>query len=155
MRSMAARILPPTRMRRVKRTLLIALLFARALAADPIVIKAARMFDGKSDALLQNVVVTIDGGTITSISQGAAPVNAIDLGDVTLMPGLIDCHTHVALHAGDYDAQILRETPELRAIEATVSGRKMLEAGVTTIRDLGNEGSGDRKSTRLNSSHGY
>lgn len=46
------------------------------------------------------------------------------------------------LHRGDYDAQILRETPEFRAVYATASARATLEAGITTIRDLGNEGAG-------------
>lgn len=58
------------------------------------------------------------------------------------MPGLIDAHTHIVLHAGEYDAQILRETPEYRAIYATVNAKKTLESGITTIRDLGNEGAG-------------
>jgi imidazolonepropionase-like amidohydrolase len=119
------------------------LLLAPTAVADPIHIRAARMFDGRGDTLLQNVVVTVDGGKIVSIAQNQpASPSVMDLGDVTLMPGLIDCHTHIALQAGDYDAQILRETPELRAIRATLSARKTLDAGITTIRDLGNEGAG-------------
>ena len=59
-----------------------------------------------------------------------------------MLPGLVDAHTHLALHAGDYDQQILRESPELRTIHAVASARKTLDSGVTTVRDLGNEGAG-------------
>lgn len=108
-------------------------------------IRAARLFDGRAEKLQENVSVLVRGGKILSVGrdvpvpQGAA---VIDLGPLTLMPGLVDAHTHVVLHAGDYDAQILRETPEYRAIVATNTARLTLEAGVTTVRDLGNEGAG-------------
>lgn len=113
--------------------------------ADLTYIKAGRLFDGRSDKLLSNVVVIVQGqkilqvGTDLAIPSGA---NVLDLSDLTVMPGLIDAHTHIVLHAGDYDAQVLRETPEFRAIYATRSAKLTLEAGVTTIRDLGNEGAG-------------
>jgi imidazolonepropionase-like amidohydrolase len=108
-------------------------------------IKVRRLFDGRSDAVRENAAVIIRGGKIERVGANLpAPRGAVvyDLGDVTLMPGLIDAHTHVVLHAGDYDSQILRETPEYRAIVATNAARLTLEAGVTTIRDLGNEGAG-------------
>ncbi|HEX8098224.1 MAG TPA: amidohydrolase family protein [Pyrinomonadaceae bacterium] len=108
-------------------------------------IKAGKLFDGRSDTIQENVSVIVRGKQIAQVGKNLpvpAGATVIDLGDRTLMPGLIDAHTHVVLHAGDYDAQILRETPEYRAIYATVNARKTLEAGVTTIRDLGNEGAG-------------
>jgi imidazolonepropionase-like amidohydrolase len=121
----------------------IALLLASALHAQTTYITAARLFDGRSETLLTHPVIAVENGKIKSIATALPPnTNAIDLGDVTLMPGLIDCHTHIALHAGDSDQQTLRETPEYRAIRATVAARQTLESGVTTIRDLGNEGSG-------------
>jgi imidazolonepropionase-like amidohydrolase len=123
--------------------LAIVLLFALTTQAQVTAIKARRMFDGRSDALRENVVVVVEKGRIVSIGSSVpANVNVIDLGDRTLLPGLIDAHTHIALHSGDYDAQILRETPEYRTIVATINGRKTLESGITSIRDLGNEGSG-------------
>jgi imidazolonepropionase-like amidohydrolase len=121
-------------------------LLATTLHADPVYIKAAHLFDGRGDALRDRVVIVVDGGKITQVgSDVVIPANArvIDLGDRTVLPGLIDCHTHIVLHPGnDYDAQSLRETPEFRAIVATSNAKKTLEAGVTTIRDLGNESAG-------------
>ena len=119
---------------------------APATAATPpeTFLRARRFFDGKHE-LRENVVIAVRGGTIVEVgSELKIPPHAkvIDLGDRTLMPGLVDAHTHIALHAGDYDEQILRETPEFRALYASVNARKTLESGVTTIRDLGNEGSG-------------
>ncbi|HEX8720327.1 MAG TPA: amidohydrolase family protein [Pyrinomonadaceae bacterium] len=108
-------------------------------------IRAGRLFDGKSDGLRENVAVLVRGGKIEGVGRDLpVPAGAavVELGALTLMPGLVDAHTHVVLHAGDYDAQILRETPEYRAIVATNAARLTLEAGVTTVRDLGNEGAG-------------
>jgi imidazolonepropionase-like amidohydrolase len=108
-------------------------------------IRAARVFDGTSPGLQRAVVVLVQDGRILRVGT-ALPVPAgaevIDLGDRTLMPGLIDAHTHIMLHGGDADAQTLRETPEYRSIVATAAARATLECGVTTIRDVGNEGSG-------------
>jgi len=129
------------------------LLFRPAEATPPeaaptvspaVYLKAHRFFDGKHDPS-RNVVIVVQDGKITEVrSDGTVPPGArvIDLGNRTVMPGLIDAHTHIALHAGDYDGQILRETPEFRTLYAAANAQKTLLSGVTTIRDLGNEGSG-------------
>jgi imidazolonepropionase-like amidohydrolase len=118
---------------------------AQGPKAPPIVaVKAARLFDGKSDALQPHGVVLVQGpkilavGTDLSIPAGA---EVIDLGDATLSPGFIDAHTHLTGEStDDWKQQFVdgfrRELAE-RAIESTVHARKVLEAGFTTVRDVG------------------
>jgi imidazolonepropionase-like amidohydrolase len=88
--------------------------------------------------------VRVEGGTIVEVAEGAAPAaGALDLAGLWLVPGLIDLHTHLLLHAYDeapWDAQVLQESLELRTIRAVVHARTTLEAGFTTIRELGTEG---------------
>ncbi|HEY5908758.1 MAG TPA: amidohydrolase family protein [Vicinamibacteria bacterium] len=108
------------------------------------VLKAARIFDGRTDTLGQAAVVVVEGRTIKALGAGAAiPAGAtvLDLGDVTLLPGFIDAHTHLTGESGDnwyVDAvtQIRRTVPE-QALRATDYARRTLLAGFTTVRDVG------------------
>jgi imidazolonepropionase-like amidohydrolase len=108
------------------------------------VLKAARLFDGRSDQWVRNGVVVVAGGKIQAVGAGAAiPAGAqvVDLGDVTLMPGLIDCHTHLSFESSDDYARDtitrLRNDVAESAIRATANARRTLMAGFTTVRDLG------------------
>lgn len=112
---------------------------------DVIYIKAGKLFNGKDDAFRENVIIKIQGTQIISVQQDAplpADAAVIDLSNLTVLPGLIDTHTHIVLHPGNYENQIMKETPEYRAIYGTLNARATLEAGITTIRDAGNEGAG-------------
>jgi imidazolonepropionase-like amidohydrolase len=120
-------------------------------AARTYVIHAAHMIDGKSDAVQSDVLVLVQGDRIVAVglrSQVASrvPANAqtIELGGATILPGLIDNHTHVLLQgditSADYDEQLLKESIPYRAIRATAAARTSLMNGFTTIRDLETEG---------------
>jgi imidazolonepropionase-like amidohydrolase len=123
-------------------------LFAATLpAADrTYLLKAARLFDGKNDHVISPGLIVVTKDKIVAIGPNAAvPANAetIDLGDATLLPGLIDAHTHIAdPFERDYRSQELRllKVPvSERTLDALENMRKTIMAGVTTIRDLGSE----------------
>src|SRR5947208_13238194 len=128
----------------------VALLFATSLlAADApqavTVIRAARLIDGRGGAVVAPAVVVVRGNKIESVG-GAVPAGAqiIELGDVTLLPGLIDAHTHALLQgditAEDYDKQLFHESLPYRALRATKALKIALDHGFTTIRDVETEG---------------
>jgi len=113
-------------------------------AAKPVVIKAARMFDGKSERVVSPGLVIVADGKIVGVGAGAAlPLDSeiIDLGDATLLPGFIDAHTHLSDEGTDDWKQDtlnkFKKTVAERALEATVNARKTLLAGFTTVRDVG------------------
>ena len=119
------------------------LLIASAATAQTTVVKAARMFGGTSDSITRNAVIVIDGKRIAAISPASLPPNAriIDLGDVTLMPGFIDSHVHLTAESGDnwyldYFQGIMRQPAE-QALLATTYARKTIDAGFTTVRNVG------------------
>lgn len=117
-------------------------LFAQA-PAPVTAIKCGRFFDGKTMALQENVVVIVEGNRIKAVGTSLAipdGANVIDLGTATVMPGLIDTHTHMYLHGGDYNDNLLKKSFQYRAIWASVFARKTLMAGFTTIRDVETEG---------------
>ncbi len=108
------------------------------------VLKAARMFDGKSDALVKPGLVVVTGGKIVATGAGAsvpAGAEVIDLGDATLLPGFIDAHTHLTSESTDDWKQDaldgLEKTIAEQSLDATVFARKTLMAGFTTVRDVG------------------
>lgn len=123
-----------------------------ALPPTYTVIRAGTLIDGKSDSPRRNQLIVIHGNRIESVSDAAsakipAGASVIDLSNATVLPGLIDAHTHIFLQGedpaeGGYDANILKYPLSLRAARATVSVRRALEQGFTTLRDLETEGAG-------------
>jgi len=131
----------------MRKLLLLALLAFPAFAADKpaIYIRAARMIDGRGGAIVSPAAVTVAGNKIVAVG-GKAPDGAtvIDLGDVTLLPGLIDAHVHLLLQGDvtteDYDVQIFKESMAYRALRASRAAKIGLSHGFTTMRDLETEG---------------
>src|SRR5437899_3226851 len=130
---------------------IISLIVLPAERADqPIILKPARGFDGVANETHEGWVVVIRGDRIES----GGPANEIKLPDdaraiqlpgMTLLPGLIEAHSHLLLHPyneASWNDQVLKEPLALRVCRATNHARSTLLAGFTTIRDLGTEGAG-------------
>jgi imidazolonepropionase-like amidohydrolase len=116
------------------------------------VIRAGVLIDGESGSARRNQVIIIRGDRIAEVADAAkaripAGAEVIDLSQSTVLPGLIDAHTHIFLQGeepaqGGYDIQLLKYPLAYRAARATVSARRALEQGFTTLRDVETEGAG-------------
>jgi len=109
-----------------------------------IVVRAARMFDGRGERVVSPGVVVVAGGRIVAAGPNAAvPASAevIDLGDATLLPGFMDAHTHLSGEASDDwkqdELDALKKSASEQALDASVYAARTLLAGFTTVRDLG------------------
>jgi len=123
-----------------------------AFAADKvIVLKAAHLFDGKSKTLAQNAVVIVQGNKIVDAGSNLpipADAEVIDLGDATLSPGFMDGHTHLTNDYTNYNKERLEQIDlnvSEKALRATIYARATLEAGFTTVRDLGSRFPGSKE----------
>jgi imidazolonepropionase-like amidohydrolase len=113
--------------------------------AHPLVLRAARLLDVETGRMLEPAEVLIRGDRIAEIGAAVthpAGSETIDLGDRTLLPGLIDAHVHLFLHPGAEDLQTVEESVPQRTILAALAARDDLMAGFTAERDMGTEGAG-------------
>ncbi len=116
---------------------------AAAQAATPLLaVKAGRLIDPKAGTVVPNAVILVESGKVKAVGASAAiPAGAtvIDLSGLTVLPGLIDCHTHlVGDYANDSDPLTeLKESAANRAFESVPNARATLDAGFTTVRDVG------------------
>jgi imidazolonepropionase-like amidohydrolase len=125
---------------------------SKAAAHQVTAIRAGTLIDGKGDKARHDQVIVIRGNRIENIADASSAkipdgASVIDLSQKTVMPGLIDSHTHIFLQGedpakGGYDANILSAPLALRAARATVAARRALEQGFTTLRDVETEGAG-------------
>jgi imidazolonepropionase-like amidohydrolase len=127
------------------------LLAAAALAAGQqptVLIKTGRLLDVRKGSYLENASILIEGDRIKAVGSVSAPANAqvIDLGHSTVLPGLIDCHTHLMMRESPgpdgYLLTLATKSQAFRALEGAANARITLNAGFTSVRDVENEGSG-------------
>ena len=115
---------------------------AQTPAAQPVVVRAARMLDAAGGRIVPNATVVIEGDRITAVNPSSQPRNArtIDLGDVTLVPGFIDLHTHLGGEIGANSfVKPVTSTMADEALAAVGYGAKTVMAGFTTVRDFGGD----------------
>ena len=141
-------------MRASRVILLLYVLFATASAQQAafpkiIALRASRMLDVNSGSMVRNAVILIQDEKITAAGSSLkipADAQVVDLGDATLLPGLIDCHTHLMARVPDdpqgYALNLLTKSQAFRALEGAANARATLLAGFTAVRDVESEGSG-------------
>ncbi len=120
-------------------------MFAQAAGQKAIVLHAARLLEVETGRMLTPGEVLVQGERIIEAGQSvthAPEAQVIDLGDSTLMPGMIDAHVHLFLHPGAEDLQTVEESVPQRTITAVLAARDDLMAGFTAERDMGTEGAG-------------
>ncbi len=118
---------------------------AQPTAAHPIVLHAAHLLEVDSGRTVTPGEILVEGERISAVGpsvQRPAGAEVIDLGDATLLPGLIDAHVHLFLHPGAEDLQTVEESVPQRTVEAALAARADLLAGFTAERDMGTEGAG-------------
>ena len=118
---------------------------SQAMPSQPIVLHAARLLDVRTGRTVKPGEILVQGERILEVGMSVkhpAGAEVIDLGDRTLLPGLIDAHIHLFLHPGAEDLQTVQESVPQRTITATLAARDDLMAGFTAERDMGTEGAG-------------
>jgi imidazolonepropionase-like amidohydrolase len=118
---------------------------SQPVPSAPIVLHAARLLDVKTGRMIRPGEILVQGDRIVEVGSSVkrpAGAEVIDLGDRTLLPGLIDAHIHLFLHPGAEDLQTVQESVPQRTITATLAARDDLMAGFTAERDMGTEGAG-------------
>lgn len=113
----------------------------RSRTNEKVAIRAGRLFDSKSDTLKKQQVILIEGARIVQVGpanevQIPSGSEVLDLSNATVLPGLIDGHTHVFASGPDLDEQMMKEPLQYRALEALVNAQRDLYVGFTTLRDL-------------------
>ena len=112
-------------------------------APKTVYIRAGRLFDGTGDKLRENMVIVVTGDRIQNVAPAGsvsipADATVLDLSKATVLPGLIDCHTHLGARADRYDEIYnFKDTPFHSAFAAVINARKTLESGFTSVRDVG------------------
>ena len=132
-------------------------LLAGAQSQPAIVLHAARMLDVENGKVIAPGEILVQGEHIIEAGSNVshpAGAQVIDLGDVTLMPGLIDAHVHLFLHPGAEDLQTVQESVPERTILATLAAKADLMAGFTAERDMGTEGAGSADTAVRNAING-